>query len=80
MERGLIKRKILSSLATKYYKDLSGPFEDPTFSLIPKVWNQNEKVTEEENAFLIRQFTEEEIKNVVFTMKKTQHRDRTTYL
>jgi hypothetical protein len=44
------------------------------------VWNQNEKVAEEENASLIRQFTEEEIKNVVFTMKKTQHQGRTTYL
>jgi hypothetical protein len=63
-------------LATDYYKDLFGPSEDPTFSLNPEVWNQNEKVTKEENAFLIRHFSEDEIKKVVFTMKKHSTRAR----
>jgi hypothetical protein len=56
--------------ATKYYKELFGPLESPTFSLNPDCWDQNEKITKEENNLLTRQFTEEEIKNVVHLMKR----------
>jgi hypothetical protein len=48
--------------ATEYYKNLFGPFGSPTSSLDPDCWEQSEKITEEEDNFLIRPFTEEEIK------------------
>jgi hypothetical protein len=43
--------------ATEYYKELFGPSESPTFSLNPDCWDQNEKITEEENNLLTRQFS-----------------------
>jgi mannosylglycoprotein endo-beta-mannosidase len=54
---------------TEYYKELFGPSESPTFSLDPYCWEQNEKITEEENIQLIKPFTKQEIKKVVETMK-----------
>jgi hypothetical protein len=42
------------------------------FSLDSECWEQEEKVTEAENASLTRKFSEEEMKHVVKTMKKTQ--------
>jgi hypothetical protein len=56
--------------ATEYYRDLFGPSENPTFSLDPECWKQNEKINEEENIQLVKPFTNEEIKKVVKTMKK----------
>jgi hypothetical protein len=56
--------------ATKYYKSLFGPSESPIFSLDPNCWDQNEKITEEENIQLVQPFTEEEIKKVIKSMKR----------
>jgi hypothetical protein len=44
---------------TEYYKELFGPSESPTFSLDPYCWEQNEKITEEENIQLIKPFTKQ---------------------
>jgi hypothetical protein len=56
--------------ATKYYKDLFGPSESPIFSLDPDCWDQNEKITEEENIQLIKPFSEDEIRKVIKSMKR----------
>jgi hypothetical protein len=56
--------------ATEYYKDQFGPSESLTFSLDPDCWGTEEKVNEEENIYLTRPFSEEEIGRVVKTMKK----------
>jgi hypothetical protein len=55
--------------ATYYYKDLFGPSESPIFSLDPDCWDQNEKITEEENIQLTKPFTDDEIKKVIKSMK-----------
>jgi hypothetical protein len=59
--------------ATEYYKNLFGPSEGPLFSLEPDCWAPNEKITEVENSQLIKPFSEDEIKKVIKSMKKTQH-------
>jgi hypothetical protein len=41
--------------------------------LDPDCWAPNEKITEVENSQLIKPFSEEEIKKVIKSMKKTQH-------
>jgi hypothetical protein len=66
------KDEDIISHATGYYKELFGPSDSPMFSLDSECWEQEEKVTEAENASLTRKFSEEEMKHVVKTMKKTQ--------
>jgi hypothetical protein len=56
--------------ATEYYKELFGPSDSPIFSLSPDCWTQEEKLNEEENTTLIREFSKEEIKKVVKNMKR----------
>jgi hypothetical protein len=56
--------------ATEYYKELFGPSDSPIFTLSPDCWTHDEKITEEENSALIREFSEEEIKKVVKNMKR----------
>jgi mannosylglycoprotein endo-beta-mannosidase len=63
------KEEDIPKHVTEYYKELFGPSESPTFSLDPYCWEQNEKITEEENIQLIKPFTKQEIKKVVETMK-----------
>jgi hypothetical protein len=56
--------------ATECYKELFGPSDSLIFSLSPDCWTQEEKINEEENTALIREFSEEEIKKVVKNMKR----------
>ncbi|CAN6249384.1 unnamed protein product [Urochloa humidicola] len=56
--------------ATNYYRDLFGPSDSPLCAMDPDSWDQNEKVNPEENEWLTRPFTEEEIKKAVFSMEK----------
>lgn len=55
--------------AINYYKNLFGPSNDPMFSMDPSCWVVNEKVSDVENEMLIRNFSEEEIKNAIFSME-----------
>ena len=56
--------------ATAYYKDLFSPAEKPLFKLSTDTWDEQEKVTKEENDSLCRPFTLDEIKKVIFSMEK----------
>lgn len=56
--------------ATGYYRDLFGPANKPPIDLNPSCWDEMEKVTSEENEYLVRKFTEEETKKAVFSMEK----------
>jgi len=58
--------------ATSYYKTLFGPDIGNTFPLDPSLWNNDEKVSEEDNSALIKPFTEEEIKFTLFKMEKNK--------
>ena len=58
--------------ATSYYKTLFGPDIGNTFPLDPSLWNNDEKVSEEDNSALIKPFTEEEIKFALFKMEKNK--------
>ena len=55
--------------ATDYYKMLFGPAPGNAFPLDPNMWENDEKVTEEENEELIKPFSEAEVK---FKWKKTR--------
>ena len=56
--------------ATAYYKDLFSPAEKPLFKLSTDTWDEQEKMTKEENDSLCRPFTLDEIKKVIFSMEK----------
>lgn len=56
--------------ATSYYKDLFGSGVKPAVRLNPLCWDEQEKVSEDENRKLIQEFTEQEIKDAVFSMEK----------
>ena len=56
--------------ATAYYKDLFSPAEKPLFKLSTDTWDEQEKVTKEENDSLCRPFTLDEIKKVISSMEK----------
>jgi len=56
--------------ATMYYKDLFGPSENPTFKLDSSCWDEQDKVTQEENDLLCRPFTLDEIQTVIFSLEK----------
>lgn len=54
--------------ATGFYKDLFGPAAGNIFHLDPDTWGDDEKLTAEENDFLTRPFSEEEVKKALFSM------------
>jgi hypothetical protein len=55
--------------ATEYYKDLFGPGHGNSFNLDPDMWEEGEKITEEDNTELTKPFTEKEIKDALFQME-----------
>ena len=58
--------------ATDFYKELFGPAPGNTFHLDPDTWGQDEKLTAEENEFLTRPFSEEEVKTALFSIKSNR--------
>jgi len=56
--------------ATKYYKNLFGTGDKPNLQFNPECWTDEEKVSLEEDDMLGSKFTEEEIKNAIFSMEK----------
>ncbi|XP_073360628.1 uncharacterized protein [Aegilops tauschii subsp. strangulata] len=58
--------------ATDFYKELFGPAPGNIFHLDPDTWGQDEKLTDEENEFLTRPFSEEEVKKALFSMKNNR--------
>lgn len=58
--------------ATAYYKELFGLAEGNTFPLDPDLWRESEKVLNEDNDWLVRPFSEEEIKTALFQMEKSK--------
>ena len=58
--------------ATTYYKNLFGPEIGNVFPLDPSLWNDEEKVNEEENSALTKPFIEEEIKCALVMMEKNK--------
>jgi hypothetical protein len=62
----LQKKKDILSHAIEYYKKLFGPSEKPIFNLDSECWDQEEKVTEEENESLTKPFSVEELKSAIF--------------
>lgn len=54
------------NIATHFYRDLFKYEENANVSLLQDFFNEDEKVTDEENAKLEAPFTEEEVKKVVF--------------
>jgi len=55
--------------ATNYYKSLFGPASSSTISLSSGLWDDAPKISSEDNDFLCRPFSEEEIKYVIFQME-----------
>ena len=67
--------------ATEFYKNLFGPDIGNLFHLDSDLWEEGELVSEEDNSYLTRPFTEEEIKSALFQMeKKTKLQAQTTFL
>ncbi|CAN6218645.1 unnamed protein product [Urochloa humidicola] len=62
------ENKILEH-ATGYYKNLFGPSDCPIMEMDSNCWSEEEKINIEENEFLTREFSEEEIKKVIDTTK-----------
>jgi hypothetical protein len=58
--------------ATEFYKSLFGPTPDNTFPLNEELWEQEEKVTDADNAELTKFFSESEIKVALSQMKKNK--------
>lgn len=56
--------------ATNYYKDLFGPAAPPGFAMDPTCWDEEEKVDSHDNEELCKAFSEEEIKEAIFSMEK----------
>jgi mannosylglycoprotein endo-beta-mannosidase len=59
----------LLKLATKYYKELFGPVESHNIPLDPSLWTQDEKVSSDDNEFLTKPFSIEEVKYALFHME-----------
>jgi len=57
---------------TSYYKELFGPAAGNIFQIDPDLWEEREKVTNDENEELTKPFTEEEVKSALFQMEKKQ--------
>jgi hypothetical protein len=62
----------LVGLATEYYKSLFGPGVGNVYEIYPHLWEEEEKVSIEENEELIKPFLEEEIKAALFQMEKNK--------
>jgi hypothetical protein len=58
--------------ASEYYADLFGPPIEYEVQLDPSIWDGIPKVSEDENAFLCRPFSEEEIKLALGQMEKNK--------
>ena len=56
--------------ATEYYTELFGPTDDHNIYVDPSLWEELEQVSEEENQMLTKPFSELEIKEALFQMKK----------
>jgi hypothetical protein len=56
--------------ATKYYKSLFGPRTGDALELDDGLWPLDERITEEDNSELSKQFQEEEIKKALFQMER----------
>jgi len=56
--------------ATDYYTNLFGPEVDHNIHIDQTLWNEIEKVSELDNEFLCRPFSEKEIKNALFQIEK----------
>ena len=69
-DEGLIEgQDQLKSYITKYYKGLFGAPEEGNLSLDESRTDDIAQVSDEENAFLIAPFTEEEVRKAVFQME-----------
>lgn len=55
--------------ATDYYKELFGPAPWNQFSLDPDMWSVDEKLNDADNADLVGEFTEAEVKAALFDME-----------
>ena len=69
-EKSIVEDEKILEHATMYYKDLFGPSENPTFKLDSSCWDEQDKVTQEENDLLCRPFTLDEIQTVIFSLEK----------
>ena len=58
--------------ATEYYRNLFGPASGNTFPLNENLWKCDEKVSKTDNFELTKPFSESEIKDALFQMKKKQ--------
>ena len=56
--------------ASDYYKTLFGPSDSTVCKMDPLCWSPEEKVSQEESELVDSKFSEEEIKNVVFSIEK----------
>lgn len=61
--------KALLDHATNYYKKLFGPADESRIPLSQSLFDNTEKLTQEDNANLCRPFTESEIKDALFQME-----------
>jgi len=75
-EKSIVEDEKILEHATMYYKDLFGPSENPTFKLDSSCWDEQDKVTQEENDLLCRPYTLDEIQTVIFSLKKILHLDQ----
>ena len=55
--------------ATSYYKELFGPAPGNLFAISPSLWGANELLSDEDNVYLTRPFTEKEVSEALFSMK-----------
>jgi hypothetical protein len=55
---------------TKFYKGLFGPMEDRHIFLRAHFWDEDRKVKPEDGEQLVKMFTQEEVKQAMFGMKK----------
>jgi hypothetical protein len=62
----------LLRLATDYNKNLFGPAPGHNIPMDPFLWNHEEKVSGEDNAWLGRPFTEDEVKHALFQMERNK--------
>lgn len=60
--------KDLLAHATSFYNEMFGPAPGNPFQLSPETWADHEMLNDEDNAFLTKPFSEEEIKEVLFSM------------
>ena len=55
--------------ATNFYKELFGPAQGNLSPLHTNLWHENEILSDEDNAWLSRPFSEDEIKEALFQME-----------